>query len=182
MSPEVNIYFSSTLPKDSNNQTFPEGILKLRNINPEQHTRDWLVWSQHKESLYCFPCRQFWNNVCCRLSASKSALAKVEGWPASDKWRKLFNKILEHEKSNEHKKYYLAWWELKRRLSLQEGVENLLERSIKVESKKWYKMLKRLIDVTLFLRERGYAFWGSSDRIGYSNKGNFLGLIKLLSR
>ena len=26
-----------TLPKDGNNQTFPEGILKFRNINAEEH-------------------------------------------------------------------------------------------------------------------------------------------------
>ena len=81
-----HIDFPLTLPKDGNNQTFPEGILKFRNINAEQHTRGWLVWSQHKESLYCFPCRLFWNSVCCRLStASKSALATAECWPASAK-------------------------------------------------------------------------------------------------
>ena len=50
-----HVDFPLTLPKDDNNQTFPEGILKFRNINAEPHTRDWLVWGQHKESLYCFP-------------------------------------------------------------------------------------------------------------------------------
>ena len=33
-----HIDFTLTLPKDGNNQTFPEGILKFRNINAEQHT------------------------------------------------------------------------------------------------------------------------------------------------
>ena len=80
----------------------------------------------------------------------------------------------------------LAWRKLPslakiRKTSVQEGVENLLERSIKVRSKKWYYMLKRLIDVTLFLGERGLAFWGSLQRIGDSNNENFLGLIELLS-
>ena len=42
-----HIDFFLTLSKDGNNQTFPEGILKFKNINAEQHTRDWLVWSQH---------------------------------------------------------------------------------------------------------------------------------------
>jgi len=42
-----HIDFPLTLPKDGKNQTFPIGILKFRNINAEQHTRDWLVWSQH---------------------------------------------------------------------------------------------------------------------------------------
>ena len=106
-----HIDFPLTLPKDDNDQTFPKGILKFRNNNAEQHTRDWLVWSQHKESLYCFPCRLFSNSVCCRISASKSSLATVKGWPVSAKWRKLCNRVPEHEKSNEYRECYLAWWE-----------------------------------------------------------------------
>ena len=70
---------------------------------------------------------------------------------------------------------------IRKALELQKGVENLLERPIKVESEKWCNILKRLIDVTLFLGERGLAFRGSSQRIGNSNNGNFLGLIELLS-
>ena len=54
-----HIDFPLTLPKDGNNQTFPEGILMCKNINAEQYTRDWLVWSQHKKLLHCFPYRLF---------------------------------------------------------------------------------------------------------------------------
>ena len=70
---------------------------------------------------------------------------------------------------------------MERRLSLQKGIGSLLEASIKLEAEKWYNILKRIIDVTLFLGERGLAFQGSSQRIGDSNNGNFLGLIELLS-
>ena len=38
-----------------------------------------------------------------------------------------------------------------------------------------------IIDVVLFLGERGFAFRGSSQRIGDRRNGNFLGLIELLS-
>ena len=79
-----HINFLLTLPKDANNQTFPEGTRKFKNINAEQHL-DWLLWTQLKELLYCFPCQLFWNVVCCRLGAFKSALATVEGWPARAK-------------------------------------------------------------------------------------------------
>ena len=64
---------------------------------------------------------------------------------------------------------------------MQEGAENFLEATIEVESEKWYNSLKRLIDVIIFLGERGFTFQGSSQRIGDSNNGSFLGLIKLLS-
>ena len=53
---------------------------------------------------------------------------------------------------------------------MQEGVENLLKRSIKVESEKWYNILKQIIDVVLFLGERGLAFRDSSQRVVDLNK------------
>ena len=172
-------HFPLTLPNDSSNRAFPKSVLTSRNINGEKNRRDWLVWSQHTESLYCFPCRLFWSSV--GHSSSKSALATVGGWPASALWRKLCNRVPEHERSNGHRQCYLAWRELERRLSLQKGIETLLERSIQAESEKWYNILKRIIDVILFLGERGLAFRGSSQRVGDSDNGNFLGLIELLS-
>ena len=54
-----HIDFPLTLPKDGNNQTFPEGMLKIRNINAEQHTPDSLDWNQHRESLHCFSAGYF---------------------------------------------------------------------------------------------------------------------------
>jgi len=41
-----HVDFPLTFPKDGINQTFPIGIPKFSNISPEQHTRDWLSWSQ----------------------------------------------------------------------------------------------------------------------------------------
>ena len=42
--------------------------------------------------------------------------------------------VPEHEKSNGYRACYLAWHEFERCLSFQEGIENHLEASIKVES------------------------------------------------
>ena len=43
------------------------------------------------------------------------------------------------------------------------------------------KLLSRIIDVTIFLGERGLAFRGSSLRIGDVHNGNFLGILELLA-
>ncbi|XP_065651301.1 zinc finger MYM-type protein 1-like [Hydra vulgaris] len=46
----------------------------------------------------------------------------------------------------------------------------------------WFGVnINRILDVILFLGERGLAFRGSSQRIGDVDNGNFLGLIELLS-
>ena len=64
------IDFPLTFPKDGKYETFSGGILNSRNINAEHHSREWLVWNQHKGSLCCFPCRLFWNSVCSRLNTA----------------------------------------------------------------------------------------------------------------
>ena len=43
-------------PKDLNNKTFPENTLKFWGTHGELHKRDWVVWSQKKQALYCLPC------------------------------------------------------------------------------------------------------------------------------
>ena len=46
-------------PKDLNNQTFPESTLKFWGTNGELHKRDWLAWSQKKESFILFAMSTF---------------------------------------------------------------------------------------------------------------------------
>ena len=167
-------------PNDSDNQTFPEIIFKFRGANGEMHRRDFLVWSEMKQALYCLPCRLFWHST--SVSSSMSALASPGGWTAGTKWRKVSVRVQEHEKSKSHKECYIAWKELERRLLSGKGVDSLLEASYQTEAVKWCNLLKRILDVVLFLGERGLAFSGSSHRIGDPNNGNFLGLIELLSR
>ncbi|XP_013777812.1 zinc finger MYM-type protein 1-like, partial [Limulus polyphemus] len=178
-----NIPLPKTFPKDTCNQVFPESIMKFQSTNGELHVRDWLVWSQQKQALYCFLCRLFWHKtVETSTSASMSALVSAEGWDANGKWQKLSHRIPKHEKDNGHRECDLAWRKLESYLLSETGVDTIFEASIKTEAVKWYNILKHIIDVVLFLGERGLAFNGSSHRIGDSSNGNFLGLIELLSR
>ena len=76
----------------------------------------------------------------------------------------------------------MAWRELERRIAADSGIDCLLDRNILSDAKKWEKLLTRIIDVILFLGERGLAFRGNSQRIGDVHNGNFLGLLELLAR
>ncbi|XP_065667580.1 uncharacterized protein LOC136087888 [Hydra vulgaris] len=140
----------------------------------------------NKQTLFCFPCRLFYGNISKssvteRSLSSRSVLASPGGYAATGKWQKLCNRIPEHERSNVHRKCYLDWRELERRFLSGKGIETYLESSIKLQSTKWSNILKRILDVILFLGEGGLAFWGSSQRIGNVDNGNCLGLIELLS-
>ena len=68
------------------------------------------------------------------------------------------------------------------RVSSHSTVDNLLCQRIQEEQLVWKQILRRLLDVTLFLAERGLAFRGSSCLVGDPSNGNFLGLLELLGR
>ena len=51
--------FPLQFPNDSSNREFPNTILCYKLPNGEDVHRDWLVWSESKQALFCFPCRLF---------------------------------------------------------------------------------------------------------------------------
>ncbi|XP_037775589.1 uncharacterized protein LOC119572556 [Penaeus monodon] len=104
---------------------------------------------------------------------SQSILASANGWSTAQKWRKLFDRLPEHEHSMTHKKCYLAWRELERRLEESSGVDMLHDDRILSEAHKWKQILARIIHVVVLFGERGLHFRGSSQRIGDIHNGNF---------
>ena len=166
-------------PNDTTGRKFPTSVLKFKQQNGEVSSRRWLVFSPAKSALFCLPCRLFPSAV--DQGSSQSILASANGWSTAQKWRKLFDRLPEHEHSTAHKKCYLAWREVERRLEESSGVDMFTDERILSEAQKWKKILTRIIDVVVFLGERGLPFRGSSQRIGDIHNGNFLGLIELLS-
>jgi len=69
-----------------------------------------------------------------KSKSSKSALANPDGYPASGKWRKLRERVPEHERSNVHRECYLAWRELERRLKNEKGIDSLLKTTINLKA------------------------------------------------
>ena len=68
-----------------------------------------------------------------------------------------------------------------RRLKQDSGIHKLLENELKSEVNKWIKLRKRIIDVVIFLGERGLPFRGSTKRIHDVHNGNFLGNLELIA-
>ena len=133
---------------------------------------------QVQKSLYCFPCRLFSKLP----QASRSKLASAHGHSVNDRWKKLHDKIPEHESSNSHKQCYMQWRQLQRSLTEGSTIEALMLENIKSNMDKWKKILHRILDVTLFLVERGLAFPGKSQLVGDPKNGNFLSVLELIGR
>ena len=167
-------------PKDFTGQIFPIFVLSCKKQNGEKLPREWLVFSPSLTSFFCLPCRLFSSNLI-HSSTKIPKLARKSGYGVDSKWRKLYDKIPEHERSNTHKECYLKWRELQIRLEKATSVDNQLIDQIRSDTQKWKQLLQRFIDVILFLGERGLAFRGSSQLIGDAQNGNFLGLLELVS-
>jgi hypothetical protein len=164
-------------PKYIANRSFPTSLLQSKLPNNETVSRDWLVWSSKKQALFCFPCRLFSTQA----ASMRSFLASPSGYTVYMQWRKLYEKIPEHQKSNAHKECYLKWRNYEKDLRCNAAVFHSLQKQLDSEVEVWKQILRRLLDVTLFLGERGLAFRGETQKIGQSNNGNFLGILELLS-
>lgn len=165
-------------PEDETGRVLPISIFKKKLVNGETVSRDWLVWSRAKEALYCVPCRIFSNLP----QTQKSVLASADGYSASRKWKKLHDKIPEHENTVSHKNCYVLWKTEQRKSRTATSLNDLLLKSIQHEQEIWKDILRRLFHVTLFLAERGLAFRGDSNKIDHPSNGNFLGILELLAK
>lgn len=164
-------------PEDKEGRAFPRSVLTYTLQNNEKICRDWLVWSKIKKSLYCFPCRLFSKLP----QPSRSMLSTPEGYSADNKWKKLHDRITPHENSVNHKMCYVEWRCLESRIDSKTTVDMLLCDNIKNEADRWRQILRRILDVVIFLGERGLSFRGDSHLVGNPHNGNFLGILELLS-
>ena len=133
-----------------------------------------------KKSLYCFPCRIFAATI---TGHSSSLFASPDGYGQTCSWKKLYTRVPDHEISTSHKTCYLKWRQLEVHLKNHVGIDDQLVQlqSFRGEKLRWRELLKRILDVILFIGERGLAFQGETEKIGDVHNGNFLGIIELLS-
>ena len=109
-------------------------------------------------------------------------MASDQGWSKQQTWRKLYDKVPAHEKSDGHRKCYIQWRDSERRFHQGKDIESQMDKEVAAKKKYWRDLLKRIVAVILFLGERGLAFRGSSNKIDDHNNGNFLGIIQLLAQ
>ncbi|XP_073445537.1 zinc finger MYM-type protein 1-like [Dendrobates tinctorius] len=144
--------------------------------NGEKSLRTWMVYSPLKEALFCFCCRLF--------STGLSSFSAAEGFR---NWWKLNPKVHEHEDSTSHAQAFLYWKELEIRLAEGKTINKAMEGVIEKETKKWRKILARLLDIVRFLSKQNLALRGHREDIhkdeeGQENRGNFLELVHLLAK
>lgn len=158
------------------NRQFTSDWFYINQPNGERVKRTWMAYSTKNHTLYCF---------CCRLFATNESLNKqnkskfVTGFQA---WWKLNPKIRNHETSDQHDRCYNKWKTLQLHLKANKTIDAENQAASEIEKRKWRDILKRLLDVALFLAGQNLPFRGHRENMLSENRGNFLELIELLSK
>ena len=95
---------------------------------------------------------------------------------------RLFDRIPHHENRTNHTQCYLEWRQLEIRLLHNSTIDMQLNTNNTTEISKWKELLQRMIDVVLFLGERGLSLRRDTHVIGDVHNGNFLGIIARISQ
>ena len=127
--------YPTVFPPDKTGRNIPISLLHIQLNNGKKVLRDWLVWSNEKQSLYCLCCRLFYKGP----TQSRPALAQLHG--ICDNWRKLYEKIHQYKKSQVHKLSYLEWRGLEKAIAKAATIDIALDQNIRSEVLKWKLIL-----------------------------------------
>ena len=154
------------IEKDRTRHYTSSVFTKKHSLSGELLDLSWLCYSESQGKLYCF--------ICKLLSKTNKKFSK-----GINNWRKAGKKIDKHGKSQSHREA-LVDAVVCSKFSL--DVNRQLVQDTELESKYWCEVLRMIIDVIVFLSTRGLAFRRHDEIIGSFHNGNFLGIIKLLSK
>ena len=158
-------------PRNQEGRHFSQSYFKRKLPNGEVFPRQWLVYSNSKDSVFCF---------CCRIFEIKSSSKLVcDGYK---NWKHLSEIIGIHENGVAHMGCYQRWKEMEMRMRSGKTIDMEEQKLIEKESLRWQHVLYRLMNIILYLSSHNMAFRGSSDKLCTRNNGNFLGLVQLLAK
>lgn len=140
--------------------------------------RSWLGYSVCKNALYCVPCR-FFSYLMTDAESKLSFLAREEGFV---NWKKLNEKLPDHENSQNHKLCFCSWKSLETSLG-KGGIDKELQIHLQKEESHWRAVLHCIIDAIIFLAKQGSPFRGTKEvcDFGDPDSGKFLNTIDLIS-
>lgn len=116
--------------------------------NGEQQKRRWLIYSESNDSVHCFACRLF-------SDTSKSALSSRK--ETND--LKHLSVILKcHENNKAHRECMIKWFDLEKRLKMQNTIDRDTEAQIRSEAQRWKAIMERLLAIVQFLASHNLPF------------------------
>lgn len=93
--------------------------------------------------------------------------------------KNLTDRLMSHELSPDHFKTMAEWFEAEKRIKGDTSVNQHIMKQIETEAQRSAEVLRRSVEINLFLAEHNMGFRGSSAKVFTKNNGNFLGLVQL---
>ncbi|XP_057506546.1 uncharacterized protein LOC130789754 [Actinidia eriantha] len=139
--------------------------------NGEKQERNWLVYSNELNRVFCF---------CCKLFKSKSMTTSLAEEGTSD-WHNLPRKLREHERNVEHIANVVRWVDLYNGLQQKATIDKKMEEQIDKERVRWKMIIVRIIGVVKTLARNSLPFRGTNEKIYEKNNGLFCQLIEFVA-
>ena len=139
-------------PRDRYSRRFSALFYNRKLPNGEYCDRDWLVYSQELDRVFCFGCKLFTKGY------RKGQLAN-EGY---NDWAHLGTTLTEHETSADHVLNMTTWYELHSRLQKDQTIDKAAQRQLEKEKDHWRKVLFRIICIVRYLAKHNLAFRGTN--------------------
>nr|XP_042717721.1 zinc finger MYM-type protein 1-like [Chrysemys picta bellii] len=137
--------------------------------NGEKIRRSWLMYSVQKDAIFCF---------CCKLFGTGDIPLRC----GTSAWKALSKRLQQHETGKGHQDCMVKWFDLRSGIVNHTSIDQLELQAFLKERDFWRNVVKRMVDVVIFLSERNLAFRGSNEKLGDPSNGNFLGLFELLAK
>uniref|UniRef100_A0A2S2QTP2 Zinc finger MYM-type protein 1 n=1 Tax=Sipha flava TaxID=143950 RepID=A0A2S2QTP2_9HEMI len=168
-----NIDFTNyDFPKANDGRHFNKKWFYKDFSNGEKVKRQWLIYSCSRDTIYCFPCILFSKGRLCSFSDPTVGYCD---------WKHLNPNLPNHENNDIHRRCYIEWKELEKRLKKGKTIDDDFQKMINLEKVKWTNIIKVVVDVILYCAKNNLALRGNSEVIGEQNSGKFLNTIELIS-
>ncbi|XP_071699870.1 uncharacterized protein [Rutidosis leptorrhynchoides] len=154
----------------TNNRRFSAALYTRILSNLEKCDRPWLVYSKELDKIFCF---------CCKIFRKGHPNGGLDGEGYND-WLHAYECLRLHEITTVHLENMNKWCDMRKRLKLNETIDNIQYTQLKKERDYWMQVLLRIVAVVKFLAKHSLAFRGSKEKLYQKGNGNFLGLIEML--
>lgn len=161
-------------PRDNSGRKFRNSYFFRILPNKEKTERFWLLYSESKNSVYCFCCKVFTDG-----NLKSLRLSDKSGY---NDWKHLGEHLNIHETSKLHIENVLKLLDLANRFNKNQVINSEIQNVINRETKYWHAVIERIFYVIQFLAEQNLAFRGSSSKLFEKGNGNFLKCIEMISK
>lgn len=156
--------------RNANGRSCHHQYFKKTLVSGEKIPRSWLVYSERKDSLFCF---------CCQLFSKKDMHLTKSG--LTD-WKHATASLTSHESSVEHQNCMGTWKELAVRIKKGETIDKKEMALMEAERIRWREVLTRLTAIVQSLALRNMALRGHTEALYSPSNGNFLKVVELIAK